>query len=60
MANPEIDLEAVELIGREDLGVIKAVMKADIIGTSVNPLEDFSALENVNSVMRAERVLSLF
>ena len=35
-------------------------MKADIIGTSVNPLEDVSALENVNFVMRAERVLSLF
>ncbi len=49
-------LRAAKLIGWEDVGVIKPGMKADIIGTSVNPLEDISALENVNFVMKAGKV----
>lgn len=49
-------LKAAELVGREDVGIIKAGLKADIIGTSVNPLEDISALENVNFVMKAGKV----
>ena len=49
-------LKAAELVGRTDVGIIKAGLKADIIGTSVNPLEDISALENVNFVMKAGKV----
>ena len=49
-------LRAAKLIGWEDVGVIKPGMKADIIGTSVNPLEDISALENVNFVMKAGKI----
>ena len=49
-------LRAAKLIGWEDVGVIKPGMKADIIGTSVNPLENISALENVNFVMKAGKV----
>ena len=49
-------LRAAKLIGWEDVGIIKPGMKADIIGTSVNPLEDISALENVNFVMKAGKI----
>ena len=49
-------LRAAKLIGWEDVGMIKPGMKADIIGTSVNTLEDISALENVNFVMKAGKV----
>ena len=49
-------LRAAKLIGWEDVGVIKPGMKADIIGTSVNPLENISALENVNFVMKAGKI----
>lgn len=47
---------AAELLGRDDLGVLKPGAAADLVGMARNPLDDITATAEVNFVMRAGAV----
>lgn len=49
-------LRAADLLGVDDRGAIKVGLKADIIAVEGNPLEDISALERVQFVMKRGRI----
>ena len=48
---------AAELLGREDVGVLKPGACADIVAMPGNPLDDIAATTNVDFVMRAGAVV---
>lgn len=49
-------LNAADLLGKDDRGVIAVGMRADIIAVRGNPLDDISTLENMVFVMKNGRI----
>ncbi|MFQ5627464.1 MAG: amidohydrolase family protein [bacterium] len=49
-------INATDLLGMADRGVLKAGLLADIVAVQENPLEDIRVLENVQFVMKGGRV----
>lgn len=45
-------INSADLLGLKDRGEIKVGMRADLIATSVDPLEDIEALKKLNMVMK--------